>query len=253
MLVKVVAVQSRLGEKLTLEEKLFIFKQQPDFICFPEYCLIDKTLLDYSRAALMIKDNLEYLRNFSEALNTCLIGGSVVEAEGDSLYNSCYIFRGGKKLGKYRKLNPVGGELEKGILPGDRIFTAVVDGINIGILICADALNPELFQVFREREVDIIFIPTTSRYRPGERRSEKHRRDNEIYIRGARAASSFIVKTCGVGSLMGRSLQGRTLIAAPWGVIKRVDIFAESSKCIITSVLDIDEIRDFRRKQRPGK
>jgi len=249
MLIKVVAVQSKLGNVLSLEEKLFIFKQKPDFVCLPEYCFIDEKMPDFGRAALTAKDHLKYLQALSEALATTLIGGSIVEAERDSLFNSAYIFRRGQKIDKYRKLSPVEGELERGILPGDRLFTTTVNGIKIALLICADALNINLFEALRSEEVDIIFIPTTSPMRPDEKKIEKYKRDNDIYLHAAQVAGSFILKTCGVGSLFGKPLQGRTLIVSPWGFLKRVDPFSEDSKCILTAVLDIDELHDFRRKQ----
>jgi len=63
MLVKVAIVQSRLGRELPLEQKLHIFKQRPDFVCLPEYCMVGETETDFSRAALKIKENLEYLKN----------------------------------------------------------------------------------------------------------------------------------------------------------------------------------------------
>ena len=249
MLVKVVAVQSRLGQKLTLEEQLLIFKQRPDFTCLPEYSFIDESTPDFAHAAYPIDENLKYLRDLSEAFATCLIGGSVVEAEGDFLHNSSYVFNRGQFLGKYRKLNPVAGELKKGIIPGDGIFTTEVDAVKIGIMICADALNTNLFQTIAKDEVDIIFIPTTSPYRPDERTAEKFRRDNDIYVRASQISSSYIVKTCAVGSLFGRPLQGRSLIASPWGILRRVEPHAELSRRILTAVLDVDEIRDFRSKK----
>jgi predicted amidohydrolase len=250
MLITVAAAQTRIGSRLSLEEKLHLFKQRPDFICLPEYCLIDNSALDFGRAAMASRDNLQYLRSLSHELSCALIAGSIVEAEGDSLYNASYLFRDGKLLGRYRKLNPVSGEMEKGILPGDRLFICVVDEVRIAVLICADALNPNLFEYMGRKEVDIIFIPTTSPYRPGESKSEKFKRDNDIYLRGAEASMAFIVKTCGVGSIFGKPLQGRSLIAAPWGLLKRVDYYSEATPCVLTSVLDIDELRDFRRKNR---
>ncbi|MBN2227361.1 MAG: carbon-nitrogen hydrolase family protein [candidate division Zixibacteria bacterium] len=250
MLVLVIAVQSQLGERLSLEGKLHIFRRRPDFVCLPEYCLIHKDLPDFSRAALDIRENLKYLEYLSMEMDTCLIGGSVVEADRDALYNSAYVFQRGAVVGRYRKLNPVSGEISKGILPGDRVFTATVDGVKIGIMICADALNPGLFDVMARENIDIIFIPTTSPHRPAESKTEKHKRDNDIYVRGADSAGAFVVKTCAVGTLFEKPLQGRTLIAAPWGILGRVPIHQESERTMLSLVLDIDEIRDFRKKRR---
>jgi len=248
MLVRVIAVQTRLGERLSLEGKLHIFRRRPDFVCLPEYCFVNRAMPDFSRAALDIRENTRYLEYLSLELDTCLIGGSIVEAGGDSLYNSTYVYQRGALVGRYRKLNPVSGEISKGILPGDRVFTTTVNGVKIGIMICADALNAGLFEVMAREAVDIIFIPTTSPHRPAESKSEKHKRDNDIYVNGAGKAGAFVVKTCGVGSLFDKPLQGRTLIAAPWGVLGRVQTHQESERTMISLVLDIDEIRDFRGK-----
>lgn len=250
MLIKVIAVQSQLGQRLSLEEKIHIFKQRPDFICLPEYCLVDSTAPDFARAALKSKENLQYLRELSAEFSACLIAGSIVEAEGDSLFNASYIYDNGEELGRYRKLSPVSGELERGILPGDQIFVATIDGIRVAILICADALNIALFEILGEREADIIFIPTTSPCRPGESKSEKHKRDNDIFLKGSQVSMAYIVKTCGVGDLFGKPRQGRSLITSPWGILKRVDYYSEMSPCILTELLDITELRDFRAKKK---
>ncbi len=250
MLLKIIAVQTRLGKKLSLEEKLLIFKQKPDFLCLPEYYFVSESDPDFARSALRIKENLQVLKYLSESFSTCLIGGSIVEAEGDSLYNSSYLLKNGKILGKYRKLNPVAGEIDKGIMPGDKMFMADIDGVKISILICADALNIETFKMMAPHDIDIVFIPTTSPLRPLEMKLEKFKRDNDIYVAGARAASSYVIKTCGIGTLFDKPLQGRSLIASPWGVIRRVEPLSENTACILTGVVDVDELRDFRMKHR---
>lgn len=250
MLIKVAAVQCRVGKRLTLEEKLHIFKRRPDFICLPEYSLIDSSVPDFLRAALTVRENLQYLKNLSNDFAACLIGGSVVEAEGDSLYNSSYLFDCGMEIGRYRKLNPVSGEVNKGILPGDKLFVIDVDDVRIAVLICADALNIGLFEVLGTKDVDIIFIPTTSPYRPGESKSEKRKRDEDIYLAGAQRADAYLVKTCAVGTLFGKPLQGRSLIAAPWGILERVNYYSEANECLLTAILDIEELREFRRKKK---
>ncbi len=250
MLIKVAAVQSELGKKLSIEERLLIFKHRADFVCLPEYCLINKETPDFARAALDIRENIQYLSALSETLSTCIIGGSVVEADYDSLYNSSYLFNCGKVMGKYRKLNPVDGEIDKGILPGDKIFITDIDGVRIALLICADALNIWLFDLLGRENIDIIFIPTTSPLRAGEKKAEKEKRDHNIFLRAAMVSSSYIVKSCGVGTIFGKPLQGRSLIASPWGLLKRVESHAESSELILTAVLDIDELREFRDKKR---
>lgn len=251
MLVKIVAVQARMGERLTLEEKIHIFKQKPDFVCLPEYWLLDSSIPDYHRAALHRQEWLSYLSRLSDELQTVLIGGTVVEAQGERLHNVSYVLDRGQIVGSYRKRHPVPRELERGITPGTRAEIFDCDGIRISLMICGDVFFPERYEELGEEDVDIIFIPTTSAFRPNDTPEEKSNRDERYFVAGASSSGSFVVKVCGVGTIFGHPLQGRSLIAAPWGVLERVDIPGELHKRILTATLDIAEIRDFRVKMPP--
>ena len=141
MLVKIVAVQARLGQHLTLDEKIHIFKQQPDFVCLPEYYLVDHSVTDYARAALRVHDYLDYLQQLSAEFGCCLIAGTVVEPDGDKLFNTAHIFDRGLLIGKYRKQHPVARERERGISPGTRHFIFDHEDARVGILICGDVFS----------------------------------------------------------------------------------------------------------------
>lgn len=250
MLVKVVAVQAQMGQPLTLEEKLYIFREQPEFVCLPEYYLLDETVEDYHRAALRQSEYLQYLQRLSDELGTCLIAGTVVEPDGDKLFNTCYVIDHGTIVGGYRKRNPVPGERAKGISPGPKPLVLEFEDVRVGVLICGDVFEPSLYSELGHLEVDIVFIPTTSAFRPADSLSRKAHRD-EIYFRsGAELAGAYVVKTCGVGSIFGHPLQGRSLIAAPWGMLSRVQALSEQEKRLLRETLDIAELRDFKSKYR---
>lgn len=250
MLIKIVAVQARMGQPLTLDEKIHIFKQQPDFICLPEYYLVDRSITDYSRAALRVHEQLEYYRQLSSEFGACLIGGSVVEPENSRLFNTVHVFDRGEEIGKYRKRHPVERELQNGISPGDRHFVFDHEDARIGILICGDVFHMERFVELGEHRCDIIFIPTTSPFRPDDTVAAKTERDRKYFIEGARASGAYAVKVCSVGEIFGRPLQGRSLIAAPWGIEHRVDFTAEREQRVLAVTLDLQELREFRRKMR---
>ena len=97
-------------------------------------------------------------------------------------------------------------------------------------------------------DTDIVFIPTTSPLRPMETITDKFTRDKMIFVDGAREAGSFLVKCCAVGRLWGGDLQGRSLVAAPWGIITRVPPTEEARRRILSITLDITELREFRAK-----
>ena len=250
MLTKIVVVQARMGRGLTLEEKVHIFRQRPDFVCLPEYWLIDETVEDFYRAALRASEYREYLRRLSDELTTCLIGGTIVEADGDHLFNTGYIIDRGAVVGRYRKRYPVPGEQTKGIRPGMENLVLSIDGLNVAMLICGDVFHPHLWSELRDRSVDLVMVPTTSPFRPDDSVSQKKHRDQLYFVSGAEQSGAYIIKSCAVGSIFGHLLQGRSLIAAPWGVLSRVEFGEEGSRRMLTLTLDIAELREFRRKFR---
>lgn len=248
MLTKVVCIQAAMGHRLTLEEKLHVLKQRPDFVCLSEYCLIDGAVTDYHQAADRYSEYLTYFKKLSSELSACLVAGSLVEREDDRLYNTSYIIDRGTVLGAYRKRYPVPGELQRGISSGNRVLRLTVDDIQIGVLICGDVFYPELYDELGQSGVDIVFVPTTSLYRPDDSLSQKRDRDRKYFIDGAERTGAYVVKVCGVGAIFGRPLQGRSLVTAPWGMVQQVSPYEEAEPRILTVTLDIDEVREFRNK-----
>lgn len=249
MLVKVLAIQSRLGQRLSLAAKIQIFKQRPDFVCLPEYWLVDESTVDHQRAAIIAPEAIEYLTRLSDELGTCLIAGSIIEAAGDQLYNTCLVINRGEILGRYRKRFPFGGELLNGVSAGSGNLIVEVDGVRVAVMICSDVFHPELYAELAEQNVDLIFIPTASPFRSDDTIPDKRARDRTYFWEGAKTSGAYLVKVCGVGTLFGRPQQGRSLMAAPWSILSRVGYDEESRERILSETLDIDELRDFRQKQ----
>jgi predicted amidohydrolase len=248
MLLTLVAVQARMGQPLTLAEKLHIYRQRPDLVCLPEYYLLGDDIADHQCAALKSREHLRYLAELSDDLATCLVAGSVVEARGEHIHNAAYVFDRGKTVGVYLKRHPVPGELQRGVTPGRHNTVIDLDGFRLGLMICGDVFHPEMFDELREFGVDVICIPTTSPYRADDTPAAREQRDRDYFVAGARRAGAYVAKACGIGRLFGKSLQGRSLIAAPWGVLRRADEHAQDSVRILTEVLDIDGLKEFRDK-----
>jgi predicted amidohydrolase len=248
VLVKIVAFQARMGQPLTLAERIYVFKQRPDFLCLPEYFLLGSDVANHTCAAQHRDEHLAWLTALSDDLDTCLIGGSVVEAVDNRLYNTCYLINRGLVLGRYRKRNPVAGELARGVSPGADTTVIEVDGVRVGLMICGDVFFPSMYDDLRDLNVDIIFIPTTSPFLPDDSPTARARRDEAYFLDGARRSGAYVVKTCGVGTLFGRPLQGRSLIAAPWGIVRPADEAALDRVRILTEILDIGAGREFRTR-----
>jgi len=248
MIVKVAVLQYHLGEKIAREDKLFLIRRRPDFVCLPEYYFIRPDCTGMEEAAQAMEDNVAVLQRLSVDLETTVIGGSMVLKNGKGYANTSLIFSRGRLAGSYQKVNLYGKESRRGLVPGKEITAFTIDGARVGVLICADVLNPQSFKSLKKQRADMVFVPTTSPYRPDDTLFEKQLRDNTIFVRGAQLANAYVIKTCGVGTLFGNRLQGRSGIFAPWGILARTAVEDENRQRILLALLDLEEIREFKEK-----
>lgn len=78
------------------------------------------------------------------------------ERDGSSLYNTAWVIaRSGAVLGGHRKLSPTPGS-EDWSSSGDQMVVAEVDGIRVGLLVCADAYLPRVSQELRDSRAQVI-------------------------------------------------------------------------------------------------
>ncbi|HWO58007.1 MAG TPA: carbon-nitrogen hydrolase family protein [bacterium] len=248
MIVSVAALQYPLGGPITLEDQLHLLRRRPDFLCLPEYFSVRPGDRSHADSAPRIAPLQRALTKLSRDLTGTVIGGTIPHPVDGGYANLATVYHRGEIVGSYQKVNPLGREEERGIIPGTEYRVFEVNGARIGILICADVLNPQSFVEMRRLGADVIFAPTVSPYRESDTVFDKDRRDTEIYVAGAQTARAFIVKTCGIGTIFGHPLQGRSGIFAPWGVLARVPPDAEQQKIILCEYLDIDEIREFKTR-----
>ena len=246
MIVSVAALQYPLGGPITLEDQLHLFRRKPDFLCLPEYFPIRPGDHAHRDVADHIGPLRRALAKLSYDLACTVIGGTMRHPIDGGYANMSTVYHKGSIIGTYQKVNPVGREEERGIIPGTEYRVFDVNGVRIGILICADVLKPQSFVEMRRLGAEIIFAPTVSPFLENDTVFEKTKRDHEIYIAGAQSARAYIVKTCGVGTIFGHPLQGRSGIFAPWGVLSLVPPDGEKQKRILTEYLDIEEIREFK-------
>jgi predicted amidohydrolase len=246
MIVSVAALQYPLGGPITLEDQLHLFRRKPDFLCLPEYFSVRPSDQTHRDVADRIGPLRRALAKLSYDLSSTVIGGTMPHPVDGGYANMSTVYHKGEIVGVYQKVNPVGREEERGIIPGKEYRVFDVNGVRFGILICADVLNPQSFIDMRRFGAEIIFAPTVSPYRENDTVFEKTRRDTEIFVAGAQAARAYIVKTCGIGTIFGHRLQGRSGIFAPWGVLSLVPPDGEQQKRILTEYLDIDEVREFK-------
>jgi predicted amidohydrolase len=237
MKMRVVLFQKQLGTSVTHGEIAGVRRFRPHFICFPEYFFVNVNFENQFQTPHNQERQLERIAVLSRELSTVIIGGTMPELAEGRLYNTSFVFHDGKLLGRYRKKRLFFAELDK-ITPGEsyRIFHAY--GINFGVIICADVFDDAGFYFMREHGARIIFAPTFSPKKT-ETVEEKFKRDNDLYVRGARISDTVIVKVCGVGSERRNYLQARSLIANARGIVFRVMPDEEDTEMIIMKEIEV--------------
>jgi predicted amidohydrolase len=222
-----------------------------DLYALPEYLTAVPTETGAADTASHYHHDLEALRLLSRDLGGILLGGTLIEPTEGGFYNTAPVLESGELRGLQRKHHPTSRERNRGIVAGTG-FTVVKTGAGrVAALICADVLAGDSFRRVAEQEPDVVFVPTTSPLRAGEPRADKERRDRDIFLAGARQAGAFVIKAGAVGSVYGQPLQGRSLIAAPWGMfLARVPPEDEAEELLLTAELDWGRLARWRAARR---
>jgi len=198
-------------------------------LVLPEYFWVRPGDASHEDAGAHFEEDLEEVARLSALGDWVVVGGTVIEPRDEVWHNTCPVFGGGKELARYRKIHLMPGEARHGITPGESFVIVEALGLHLAPVICADVLYHDTFDQVASLRPDLILAPMSSPFRPVDPEVQKDERDREIFLRGAAQAGAPIVKAGGVGSLFGRPLQGRSLVATPRGILFRTP-FAEESE-----------------------
>ena len=235
---RVILYQKPLGIPVIKKDIQEMADFKPQFVCFPEYFFVSRRLGNHGQTIHNQQAQIRRIRCLSEALDCVVIGGTMPELAEGVMYNTTYVFKSGEELGYYRKKNLFFAEVGK-ITPGTELKVFEAYGITFGVLICADVFHDDSFLFMKEHNASLIFSPTFSLIKQDEPVEEKHKRDNDIYVRGAGISDSVIVKVCGVRDDYKTFLQARSLIANADGVVYRVKPEEEHTPLIIKKEITI--------------
>lgn len=245
--IKMALYQQKLIGRIPEDDFRRIGAERPDFVCLPEYFFVPEESEGHRAEASRAEAHLSTLQTWSRAWQTVLIGGSVVERNGEAIRNTCYVFDRGRLAGSYSKVNLFHGEVDSGLSPGTEYRAFDVGGLTIGVLICADVLNPHSFVEMNKMGCDIVFVPTTSPYKT-ESVETKFSRDSELFEAGAGLSQAYVAKCCAVGTIFGHPLQGRSLVASPEGIVQRVDPSRESEACLMVAEVSMSRLYHWRKE-----
>jgi len=215
-------------------------KDKPALIALPEYFTVPNCMGNFTDAAKISQETavktLEFLQFISKQIGGIyLFGGTVLLEDGGKYYNTSTLWRNGKLLGKYKKINPIKSELEAGVTKGCEPLVLDIDLGKIGLIVCADSFDPALVKRVAELGAEIVSLPVAAMgtHPPvkGHPLTEKMARDYGV----------FVLK---VGNVCSNMRGGRSAIIAPWGILGEVSDSPGDS--VLTADLDMEKLREYR-------
>jgi predicted amidohydrolase len=177
-------------------------------------------------------------------------GGSVLERDGDRIFNTSVLFaRSGELLATSLKIHLIDGappgavpRRESAVFtPRDQVVTAETEFGRVGLSICYDVRFPELYRALVVQGATIMFVPAAFRYETGI--------DHWETLLRARAIEdqAFVVAAAQWGSWgpPGRERRnfGHSLVADPWG---RVLAEAPDGPGVTFAELDLGQVQRTR-------
>lgn len=177
-------------------------------------------------------------------------GGSVLERDGDLVFNTSVLFdRDGELVCAYRKIHLFDAD-PPGAVPsresstyaaGEEVVTADTEFGRVGMSICYDVRFPELYRRMAVQGAVLLFVPAAFRHETG--------RDHWDVLLRARAIEdqAFVVAAAQWGTWGPPSRQrrnhGNSLVADPWG---RVIARAPDGVGMTLAELDLEEVGRVR-------
>lgn len=192
--------------------------------------------------AKSVEITAEFLAPYARAAResgTWMHLGSVVEREGDRLFNTSLLLDSrGSLVARYRKIHLFGYQSREAALlsPGDEVVVVDTPWGRAGLATCYDLRFPELFRAMVDRGAQIFLV--TSAW--PEIRLEAWR----LLVR-TRALENLamIIATNGTGAVGGTRLAGHSLVAGPDGMTLAEGGAGEE---ILKAELDISGVKRMR-------
>lgn len=173
-------------------------------------------------------ESLKVVQKLAQELNLWILSGSILAYENNSklpFNTSTVISPQGEITNKYSKIHLFNVELDgKKIdenlksLGGSKPVIAKVrdeadEELKIGMSICYDLRFPELYRIYTQEKIEIIYVPSAFTQRTGEAHWEVLLRaraiENQVYVI---APNQF-------GEANGTKCYGNSMIIDPWGTV----------------------------------
>ncbi len=195
----------------------------------------------------------DWLAEAARRRSMWVLGGSILEAEGDGLvFNTSLLFdRAGELVARYRKIHLFDVDLpgqppireSASYSAGGEVVTAETEFGRAGMSICYDVRFPELYRALVSRGAEILFVPSAFTFETG--------KDHWDVLMRARAIENqaFVLAPAQSGAWgpteQNRRSFGNSLAVDPWG---RVLARAPDGVGVTFADLDLEEIGRVRAR-----
>ncbi|XP_055321228.1 omega-amidase NIT2-like [Sitodiplosis mosellana] len=228
-------------------------EHQPQIIALPE-CFATEYNTDVpflESVAETIEDG-QICRTFStlsQKFGVYIVGGSIVERDGDKMYNTSTVWNSnGELIARHRKVHLCNCHYDNGVeivevnrfSPGNDMTTFEVNGIKCGVAICFDAWFDEFIKMYTKSNCDVLFIPAAYNVYCGTKSFELVHRaranENQLYVAAVSPARDEKLNYVNYG---------HSLIVDPTGDIQAKAGIAEE---ILFYEMDLNSVRKTRRE-----
>ena len=226
-------------------------RAETDLIVLPEVFAFRGSDEEYRAAAEPLDGPLvNWLKAQAIRVHAWVLAGSVLERDGDKIYNTSLLFnRHGDLVTTYRKIHLFEAQLESGHViresavyqAGDHPVLVTLDSWRCGLSICYDVRFPELYRHYSAQGAALLLIPANFTQRTG--------RDHwEVLVR-ARAIENqcFVLAPdqCGANPHTRCRSHGHTLAIGPWGETLAA---AADEPAVLQVTLDPELLRTTRQR-----
>lgn len=195
-----------------------LISSEADFFVLPEFFAIPGG--DYRKQYTLESCYLEtglpaykMLEKASSVFKGYVIGGSILERDGDCYYNTCYVWKNGELVTSYRKVKITREEVELQICPGKDTVTFDTPFGQIGLMICADCISWEMVDAVAAGS-KYVFLPV-SLTDPNHPPFTGHPVSETI----AKKHGATVIKVTRMGVFNGKVLSSRSAVTSPEGTI----------------------------------
>ncbi|MDV2989927.1 MAG: carbon-nitrogen hydrolase family protein [Dehalogenimonas sp.] len=207
-----------------------ITKSEADFFALPEFFAIPGG--DYKKQYTLEscyqetgKPAYDMLEKASRVFPGYIIGGSILERDGNCYYNTCYVWKNGDLVTSYRKIKITREEVDLQICPGKDPVTFASPFGQIGLMICADCISWDVVDAVAAGS-KYVFLPV-SLTDPNHPPFTGHPLSEAI----AKKHGATVIKITRMGTFGGKVLASRSAVTTPegtiWEALESLEFLAE--------------------------